>query len=684
MMGLTALQHSAFLQALGAALANNIWQVGILWVCFHLLWGGHKNGSARFKYNISTAFLFSAFLWFLITFIEKYLIYGCTIDPLETQSLGRSVNSSIPGTSGFRYLLYLAFKILPYLSIAYILLLIAYGIKFFNSFAHLLFIKNHGLHTPPTDWLLFNEIKISEMGLSKKVALWLSDHVDVPATIGYFKPLILIPLATVNGLTTAQLEAVILHELSHIKRNDYLVNLIVNFIETILFFNPFIFLFGQIIRKEREDCCDDLVLEYKYDRYSYASALLSLEHSRKHSIQLALAATSNKNQLLGRIKRIMGVKRSNDNINYGKKIIALLLVTGIICLVAWLVPENSIGKTPMSNKINSDLPLESPRTPYKHISTWLTKTTKASPVINRLIGGLIKGGESLSLHHGRKLIQLKEQDRFRNISENSYPELPNNPNLEGYRPYPSETITSQSIVSDKAAQIDFPEIIEFQKSLKQSIIVRSKASDIKEFRTNFENLQNNFNHEELEKMKNEIFTSIKHLSEMKAKEFENIKVNITSIENLLRLTRKKYEQNVLRNNKINNHELIDLIRDDTSGERMVYKTLLYNQINTISSFNINHTGLSSGVKIIVGYPPLSQTQIVKPKKSRPLLVTSKRIQINVIVKNKFYQKLPQEPVVNFNNLEFRVFSLSRPQVIPNKHLAEISNEVRVNEATFSD
>ena len=141
------------------------------------------------------------------------------------------------------------------------------------------------------------------------------------------------------------MEAIILHEISHIKRNDYLVNLFVSLIETILFFNPFVVLLGKIIKKERENCCDDFVLQYQYDRHSYASALLVLEQSREQQFRLALTATSGRKQLLFRIKRIMEVKNSNDGLNYGQKLLALLLSTGIICSIAWLTPEKKTNQS---------------------------------------------------------------------------------------------------------------------------------------------------------------------------------------------------------------------------------------------------------------------------------------------------------------------------------------------------
>ena len=88
---------------------------------------------------------------------------------------------------------------------------------------------------------------------------------------------IYLPVAAINHLSPHQIEAVLLHELSHIKRFDYLINLITRIIQTILYFNPFVRAFASIIEREREKNCDEIVLQFQYEPHGYASALLALE-----------------------------------------------------------------------------------------------------------------------------------------------------------------------------------------------------------------------------------------------------------------------------------------------------------------------------------------------------------------------------------------------------------------------
>ncbi|MCB0776183.1 MAG: M56 family metallopeptidase, partial [Chitinophagaceae bacterium] len=101
--------------------------------------------------------------------------------------------------------------------------------------------------------------------------------------------------------------AVLLHELSHIKRYDYLLNLLINFIKTLLYFNPFVNALVKIVEREREKSSDEMVLQFQYDSFEYASALLTLEKENHKQRLLALAAGGKKNDLLNRIETIMGV-----------------------------------------------------------------------------------------------------------------------------------------------------------------------------------------------------------------------------------------------------------------------------------------------------------------------------------------------------------------------------------------
>lgn len=330
-MDLSTFQHSVFLSALGTAILHSLWQTLLLWIVYKLVIIFKKNSSANFKHNVSVLLVCTAFAWFLNTLFSKIIFAS---RPLEVVSINPTVTSEANSTI-IQQILFYSKSLLPYLSVAYIFLLFFLLIRLFFGYRKVSLMAEKNLILP-TQHLQDFAAKVGvKLKIAKKVKVWISENISSPATIGFFKPVILIPIASINNLTCEQLEAIILHEFSHIKRNDYLVNLVISFIETVLFFNPFIAFFIKIIKQERENCCDDFVLEYRYDPHSYASALLHLEQTRATNLNLAMGAVSGKKELLSRIKRITGNNTVNE-FNYKQKLLTLVITTTVFCCLGWI------------------------------------------------------------------------------------------------------------------------------------------------------------------------------------------------------------------------------------------------------------------------------------------------------------------------------------------------------------
>src|SRR4030095_9624191 len=143
----------------------------------------------------------------------------------------------------------------------------------------------------------------ARLRVSRPVRLCESALVEVPTVIGWLRPVILIPVSAISGLSAEQLEALLAHELAHIRRCDYLVNLIQTTIETLLFYHPAVWWVSRQIRHEREHCCDDLAVATCGDVLTYARALAALEQMRAVTPQFAVAA--NGGSLLVRIQRLL-------------------------------------------------------------------------------------------------------------------------------------------------------------------------------------------------------------------------------------------------------------------------------------------------------------------------------------------------------------------------------------------
>jgi beta-lactamase regulating signal transducer with metallopeptidase domain len=164
-------------------------------------------------------------------------------------------------------------------------------------------MKTHG--SEPADAGLHAIVRrlARTLHLTRPVTLLQSAAVDVPTVIGWLKPAVLVPVSAFAGLSPLQIEAILAHELAHIRRHDYAVNLLQSLLETLLFYHPAVWWLSRRIRIEREHCCDDLAVSLCGDPLIYARALADLEELRGANTQLAMAA--NGGVLLDRVRRLL-------------------------------------------------------------------------------------------------------------------------------------------------------------------------------------------------------------------------------------------------------------------------------------------------------------------------------------------------------------------------------------------
>lgn len=194
--------------------------------------------------------------------------------------------------------------ILESASMVYILLLIYFTIEFIWCYRYSKSLRKVQLRIP-VEWRLFLSEQKALIGIKKNIQLFLSNVVDTPLTMGWLQPIILIPVSVFTQLTPAQLEAVIIHELAHIKRKDYLIQLVATAVDVVLCFNPFSKMLLRMMDAEREKACDDLVMQFKYSPISYAEALLSFARMQQPNVFAAAAKGSTTAQLLHRIQRLL-------------------------------------------------------------------------------------------------------------------------------------------------------------------------------------------------------------------------------------------------------------------------------------------------------------------------------------------------------------------------------------------
>ena len=149
------------------------------------------------------------------------------------------------------------------------------------------------------------------LNLHRTIRLLESAAVEVPTVIGWLRPVVLLPVASLSGLSTDQIEMVLAHELAHIRRHDFIVNLLQSTVETLFFYQPAVWWISRRVRVEREHCCDDLAVAVFGDPIRYARALTRFEELRVDNPQALLAA--NGGSLLGRIRRLVTARGESAN-----------------------------------------------------------------------------------------------------------------------------------------------------------------------------------------------------------------------------------------------------------------------------------------------------------------------------------------------------------------------------------
>jgi bla regulator protein blaR1 len=195
------------------------------------------------------------------------------------------------------------------------------------SFHYLQRIRHRNNQEVSAVWMERLRELAQKTGIKSTIIFLESELIKIPAVIGHLKPVLLVPAGLLCKLPTEQVEAILLHELAHIGRRDFLVNLLQSVVETFFFFNPAITWISSLIREEREACCDDLVIAHISQKTNYLQALVSFQELQPYPNASALALTGNKHYLLTRVKRML--TSENKKLNLMEKTVLILSIVGI-------------------------------------------------------------------------------------------------------------------------------------------------------------------------------------------------------------------------------------------------------------------------------------------------------------------------------------------------------------------
>jgi beta-lactamase regulating signal transducer with metallopeptidase domain len=318
-------------------LMHSFWQAAILTVFLFALNPLIKEASPAFRKRL--------LLLALCTQVIITMLTAMRVSPGVILSRGGYLTQAIS-----------SYPITEILLLAYFSVLIIKFSKLYNSL-HALPLLTGETVKAPAEFRIFTAKKATELSIIRKVNVLISEVILVPCTFGFWKPIIILPAAILTRLRPDQIEMLILHELGHIKQNDFIINIFLKALEALYFFNPFILKLIARFKLERESDCDQLVMQHPYPAATYASTLLDLVTGHSGP---ALAAVSEKGELLKRIQRLPQLKKFQKE-KSPLDLLTLFLVL-LFCLTILLpVEKNYSGEPKVLFKNTSDISYLKPR-----------------------------------------------------------------------------------------------------------------------------------------------------------------------------------------------------------------------------------------------------------------------------------------------------------------------------------
>lgn len=355
----------------------------VCWTLIHSLWQGlilaalagllvlfTRKSVAAFRYNM-LAILFFVFMGVVVgTFIRELNMQGPDdggVDLTRAGQTGQMINQlslpDDPTIETYQEDGYIArftgyFNQHASLVVAiWFLIFLAKAVKLMSGLVYIQRIKHHKVHAPDALWTNRMKELARTLGVKVPVRLLESELVKVPLVAGFLKPIILVPIGLLANLPAGQVEAILLHELAHIRRRDFLVNLAQSFAEILFFFNPAVLWLSSLLREEREHCCDDMAIAVTQSKTGYIHALVSFqEYQLENAPAYTMAFPGKKDHLLNRVKRI--INNSNKTLDRAEKSF-LVLCCSLICILSMVFAQTA-PKTDPVKELTAQKSIEQP------------------------------------------------------------------------------------------------------------------------------------------------------------------------------------------------------------------------------------------------------------------------------------------------------------------------------------
>jgi len=327
--------NSPLIYSIALTLIHFLWQGVLIALALKTVLIFTSNKKSQLRYAFSSAAMVLNLILPIITF---FIIYK----PGYLQLTQKLSHGSITGfqftqsTSKQSEWYANLVEYLPYLTIVWLCVISVLSLKLLIELYSVNQLPKHNTLAPDNGLLDRFKALSHQVGVQKVPRLLLSLNATVPMAIGWIKPIVLIPVGMLTGLTPAQLDMLLLHELAHIRRYDYIVNFVQSIVEIILFFHPCVLWVSNQMRNEREYCSDDIAVKHCGNPIAYAHTLadtasLCNKH-RKHSIpKMAMAASGG--DLTQRVLRLVNEHHCASS-NLASKWMASLTILSILLLVS--------------------------------------------------------------------------------------------------------------------------------------------------------------------------------------------------------------------------------------------------------------------------------------------------------------------------------------------------------------
>ncbi len=316
-----------WINSLGWMLLHSLWQHALIALSCALILACYRHASANTRYLAALASLLLALFTSATTF---YSYQKNSTNIVIHPTLADEPSSLIENSLHWGFVDFINTYI-NNIAFIWMLVVAAIGIKILVDYRYSQYLKNDNLTTTPEKWNSIFMGLARTIGISGSIELRISLITISPCVIGHIKPVVLLPMKLLLCMSQEQIEAILLHELAHIRRQDYLLGIIQTLIKTLFFFNPFLLWISSQIDKEREHACDDIAVTINQNPMLFANTLKELaEMNTNKKIAMNI---NHKNLLLQRVTRLFKTQKNESAMKAGSTTGLAILLSGLLIAI---------------------------------------------------------------------------------------------------------------------------------------------------------------------------------------------------------------------------------------------------------------------------------------------------------------------------------------------------------------